>query len=193
MLGRTLFLLLVTFSSLLAVHRVSINISDLDLEAKFGLDLGQFNSDVGVDSYFVGAGIISTDDGEGDTFIYGNFQFINDLPDVEGMRFGMGMKFVFTNNGPETFIAMPVGMVADYLIPNKKNLPIFAVANIYYAPGPLSFSDATSYLELSAGIHYEMIENMRAYFGYRKIITSYIVAGDTYFNETLYGGMQIGF
>jgi len=193
MLGRTLFILLVTFSSLFAIHRVSVNISDLDLEANFGLDLGQFNSDVGVDSYFVGAGIVSTNDGEGDPFIYGNILFINDLPDVEGMRFGMGMKLVYTNNGAETFIAAPIGGIADYLIPNKKNLPIFAVANIYYAPGPLSFSDASSYFEFSAAIHYEMIENMRAFLGYRKIITSFVFAGDTNFNETAYGGMQIGF
>ena len=193
MLGRSLFLLFVTVSSLFAVHRVSVNISNLDLEANLALDMGQFNGDMGVDSYFIGAGIISVDDGAGDPFVYGEVNFINDLPDVEGMRFGMGMKLVYTNNGAETFIAAPVGFVVDYLIQNKKNLPIFMVGQIYYAPGPLSFSDAKNYFEARAEFHYEMIENMRMFFGYRAILTNFVTSGDAAFNKTAYGGMRIGF
>lgn len=193
MLKKALMATIIFSMPLFAMHRGTMNISDLDLEVSIDLDAGQFIESYAVDNYFFGGGFLSTQDGKGGS-LYNLHGFVmNDLPNVEGARFGAGMKLVSTSRNGENFLAIPVGAIVEYHIPNKNELPITIIGSIFYAPGSLSFADSRTYYEGRIGMAYDMLENMRAFFEYRTVHTNYNGAGDTLFNETLSGGMRIGF
>lgn len=193
MLNRFFMIVIMATSSLFAMHKATMNISDLDVEVVIDLDAGQFVESYAVDSYFFGGGFISTNDGKGDSLYELHGFVMNDLPNLEGARFGAGMKIISTKKGSENFLAFPIGARLEYFIPNKKELPLFLLASIFYAPGSLSFANARTYYEGRVGFAYDMMENMRAFLEYRTIHTNYNSAGDTIFNETVTGGMRIGF
>lgn len=191
MLRKVVLTVLLSLSSLLAVNKAMLNISDLDVEVGVDFDLGQFQEDYAVDSYFMGFNFIDTNDGEGNSLVAGNFLVINDIPEREDARLGFGLKVVSTSFGAESFLAAALGAVFDYSISDEN--PTYWKTKVFYAPGALSFQDARAYFEVRTGIHSEPIENVRVFFEGRSIGTSYKAQGKKIFNETFYGGIEVGF
>ena len=188
------YLLAATLSifPLFGLHQGMMNISDLDLEVRLSLDAGQFQDGYAIDTYFFGGSFLSTEDGEGDYLYDAHLMVINDLPDSENVRVGVGMKYVTTPRAGLSYRAMPVGGTFISRLKNEKDLPAFFSVTVYYAPGSLSFADARSYFEVRAGLGYELIENVKAFVEWRSIRTNYETE-EYLFNQTLYGGMTIGF
>lgn len=186
---------LLVISPMLALNKGMLNISDLDLEVSAAFDVGQFQEDYAVDTYFVGFSFLNTNDGAGPSIVSADLLVINDMPELEGSKLGFGMKIVSTEHTgvpiPETFLAIPLGAVLDYSLTEDNRL--FVKSSIFYAPGALSFKDSRSYFEFRSAIEFEAIENVRVFFGIRGIYTGYNIASNITVNETAYAGMVIGF
>lgn len=191
MLRKIVITVLLSGSSIFAMNQAMLNISDIDVEVAVNFDLGQFQEDYAVDTYFLGAGFIDTNDVEGNSLVSGNLLVINDVPEREGTRLGFGVKLVSTEHKGESFLAAPIGAVLEVAM-KTENVSFWKVT-AFYAPGALSFQDARAYFEIRAGIHLEPIENVRVFIEGRSIHTSYLVGEDIVFNETVYGGFEVGF
>ena len=191
MLKKVVFTVLLSVSSLMAMNKAMLNISDLDVEIAVNFDLGQFQEDYAVDTYYMGFNLIETNDDEGNSLVSGNFLVINDVPDRENTRLGFGVKLVSTSHAGESFLAAPIGAVLDHML--ESDSPTFVKGTIFYAPGALSFKGARAYFEVRAGVHLEPIENVRVFLEGRAIHTSYQEGADITFNETIYGGFEVGF
>lgn len=174
-----------------AIHKGMMNVSALDVEASLKFDIGQFKEDFALDSYYVGATAISTNDGKG--YILGSLDFLllEEMP-IEGLKVGAGMRLIYTSLGSSIFIAFPLSVSAAYQVPSKNALPFFLTSELHYSPRILSVSDAINYFEFRAGMNYEVIENLKILLGYRIIQTNYTTSNVTY-NNTVYIGMQAGF
>ncbi len=191
MLKRVLVIGLFMASSLFGLNQAMINISDLDAEIGVDFDLGQFQEDYAVDTYFLGVGYLSTDDGAGKSLVSGKMIIVNDLPESDNTRLGVGMKVISTEEGAETFLATPMGAILDVGLSDEK--PLYWKSELFYAPGALSYKDARSYFSARTGIYFEAIENVRLFFEGRYIQTKYQIAGTVEFNKSLYGGAVVGF
>ena len=177
--------------TLFSANRGMMNLSDLDVEFEVDLDMGLFVESYGEDSYFVGGGILSTGDGNGNVLYFSRFFIENDLEQVEGLRIAVGMKYITTKVVSYNFNAVPVGFDFKYAIPNKSETPLFFVGSLYYASAPLSFGDAANYLEYRAGFAVEL-EDMQGFFEWRSLHTNFNVSDFT-FNETFYAGGRLNF
>ncbi len=194
MLKKLIVIALLGVNSLFAINKGMLNISDLDIEVGVMFDVGQFQEDYAIDSYFFGASYIdsaSGNNGAGNTLISGNLLVINDVPDREDMRLGFGAKLVSSSLKGEDFMAFPLGAVLEMSI--SEDTPRYWISQLYYAPGALSFKDARAYLEIRTGVHLEAIENVKVFLEGRGIYTSYEVQSKVTFNETIYGGIEVGF
>lgn len=191
MLKKVVLIVLLGVSSMFAINKASLNISDLDVEIAVDFDLGQFQEDYAIDTYFMGFNLIEVNDEEAGSLVSGNFLIINDLPDRDGARLGFGMKLVSTEHKGESFLAAPIGAVLDLSL--EGDTQRYWKSSVFYAPGALSFQDARAYFEVRTGIHLEPIENVRVFLEGRSIHTSYKIGEDIVFNETIYGGIQVGF
>lgn len=194
MLKKFIVAICVSFSSLFALNQGMLNISDLDVEISVAFDVGQIQEDYAVDTYFFGFTYLdsnSGDNGAGNTLTSGDILIINELPDRDNVRLGFGLRLVTTSLGGEQFLATPLGAVIDVGL--EGDMPTFWKSSIYYAPGALSHKDARAYAEFRTGVHIEAIENVRVFLEARSIHTSYINASDVIFNETIYGGVVVGF
>ena len=194
MLRKFVVMALISASSLFAVNKGMLNISDLDVEVSIAFDVGQFQEDYAIDTYFFGASFIDSASGNGDagnTLVSGNLLVINDLPDKENVRLGFGVKLVSSSLNDENFMAIPLGAVLDVGISNED--PTYWKSQIFYAPGALSMKDARAYFEVRTGVHLEAIENVRVFLEARGIYTSYLAQSKVTFNETFYGGIEVGF
>ncbi len=192
MLKRLGIAVLLTLTPMMAMHNWMLNISDIDVEVKLDFDLGQFNENYALESYFLGVGHLSVEDNQ---MTYGSYLVINDVPEKENTRLGIGFKVISTkhHNSDETFLATPFGFVYEYAMESESENPAYVQFSGYYAPGALSFSDARAYIEGRAQVEVEPIEHTRAFLGYRYIKTSYEISGSTEFNNVVYGGVQVGF
>lgn len=194
MLKKLVVVALLGVNSLFAINKGMLNISDLDIEVSVMFDIGQFQEDYAVDSYFFGGSYIDSahgNDGAGNTLISGNLLVINDVPDRENMRLGFGAKLVSSSLKGEDFLAFPLGAVLEVSVSEES--PTYWISQLYYAPGALSFKDSRAYLEVRTGFHMEAIENVRVFLEGRGIYTSYEIQKKVTFNETIYGGIEVGF
>lgn len=188
---RILILFFMSTALLFSANRGMMNLSDLDVEFEVDLDLGLFIESYGEDSYFAGGGLLSTGDGNGNVLYFTHLFIENDLPQVEGVRIAVGMKYITTTVSNYNFNALPVGFDFSYAIPNKNDMPLFLIGTLFYASSPLSFTDAKNYLEMRIGISTE-IDDMQGFVEYRSIHTNFNIS-DMIFNETFYAGGRLSF
>jgi hypothetical protein len=191
MLKKIMMMGLLAVSPMFAVNKGMLNISDLDVEIAMAFDVGQFQEDYAVDTYFVGFSFLDTNDGAGPSLVTGDILVINEMPQLEGSKLGFGMKVISTESGTESFLAVPIGAVLDYKVSDTQQL--FWKSGLFYAPGALSFKDSRSYFEARTTIEMEAIENVRVFVGARGIYTNYQSGNIVTVNETIFGGMQVGF
>jgi len=182
--------------SAFAMHNAELNINDKDLEVSAKVDMGQLNNSVEPDTIFVGGKFYNCDKKHSghenaniDPFYELNFLMIKEVNDA--LKVGMGAKLNFTKN----FSSLPLGLQAEYKLPQRDLVPMYLDGEIYYAPSALSFSDADSFVEYRVSYDIEIIENGRITLGYRHIDTDYKSdhGGDFKYNSSWYIGFKIAF
>lgn len=165
-----------------------LNLNSDDLEVRFQnpiyINANQYASD---SSYIAEAGFISSDSNS--LFSLGFF-LKSHVQSVPNLKAQMGIKAVYANSyASDIFVSFPLGIALSYdLLTNAGEF--FFNSSLYYAPSPLSFKDADSYLEFRAEAGLEIIKNGDLYIGYRTIDTDYDTA-DVSFNQSGYLGFRI--
>ncbi len=190
---KQLLLLLATATAALAMHTGEININNEDIEAELKFDMGQFNSQLDVDSIYVGGRYIYADKkSDADELIEISYLMQKPLQRMSDLRIGIGFKLNYSSADSYDFVSLPLGLEARYSLPFETIVPLYVGAKIYYAPSVLSFSDADSYLECKANVDIEVIERGLITVGYRYIDTNYEL-GDVKFNRAAFVGFKFVF
>ena len=197
---KKILLITLTAISAFALHTAEININDRDLELNAKFDMGQFNETIEPNTVFVGVrflnGKIENSKLESggslnkiEPYYEVNFLMKKAIGDL-GMSFGMGTKLNYTKD----FSALPLGLEFEYVIPEKKLVPMYVYGSVYYAPSALSFSDANNFLEYRMSYDVEIIENGRVTIGYRNVNANYKTAlGNVVYNDAFYAGFKFAF
>ena len=197
---KKILLLIISVSSLFAMHSAELNINKYDLEADLKLDMGQFNEAVEPDTTFVGIGYIKAG-GENASYTnvdgYTNISFMikQDIKNT-GFKVGLGVKAVYTSYLKADFVATPIGAELGYSLPINFAIPLGVNGSVYYAPNSLSFSEAGRYLEYRAEVYAKLLDRAAIYVGYRKIDTKYDFDNkilDYTYNKSAYFGFRFSF
>ncbi len=190
---RQLLILLAASTLTFAMHTGEININNEDIEAELKFDMGQFNSQLDVDSIFIGGRYIYADKaGDADELIEISYLMQKPLQKMPELQIGIGFKLNYSSAGAYDFVALPLGLEARYRLPLNTIVPLYVASKIYYAPSVLSFSDADSYFEWKANVDIEVIERGLITLGYRYIDTNYNPA-DVKFNRAAFVGFKFVF
>lgn len=179
-------------SHLAASNQLMVNISDLDVEADVMLDLATLFDRYGEDTYYVGAGLFSMDDGESPTMVYGKLFIQSKMKELEHVTLALGLKPLYLASDNRKFGCIPFGAVVKYEIPVEQGqIPLFIIASGFYGPKRLSFFDGMGYFEYRAGVAAQ-IEEAQGFVEYRSVYTTY-ETGQENINRTLYAGVRIFF
>jgi len=163
-----------------------MNINTVDLEIEGKVPLGSKMRRVAFRNFFIDANFIN---GEDDTLTGIGMHVENTPRGHSNILLGFGFRGLFAKNDvlDKSFVAFPISMMVQarmYL----GNLPKSALSfKFAYAPEPLTFSDAKTYLEYRIEADMQIIDNIDLYLGYRNIDTNYKGA-DVNFNSTAYLG-----
>ncbi len=177
-----------------AMHTGEININNDDIEVELKFDMGQFNSQLDVDSTYIGLRYIYADNKhDADELVELSYLMRKPLDKMKELRIGIGFKVDYSSADSQSFLAVPLGVEARYRLPfHLSVVPIYIGAELYYAPSVLSFSDADNYLEFKANVDIEIIDRGLITLGYRHIDTNYEIA-DVKFNHAAFAGFKFIF
>jgi hypothetical protein len=168
-----------------------LNINSDDLEVEGRVSLATRTRTLEYRNFYLDANFIN---GEDDNLYGVGFYVENSPHGYSNLTFDIGLRSIFSGNDAtdETFVAIPIYVAAKarmYL----GNLPKSALGfKLSYAPNPLSFSDAKSYLEYRIEVDMQLIDNINVYAGYRNIDTEYD-SDDVNFNSAGYAGFKFVF
>jgi hypothetical protein len=165
---------------------IDINTEDVEVFASYNL-----NSDIGYTggtNFLIETSYLYSDEDESSLFSIGA-SGESSLEAAQGLTFGFGTKFVFT----EDFMALPLlGRVA-FILPLDSDIPTTSLKGMFaYAPSMLTFSDGESYMEYRVEANMEVISNIDVFAGYRNIDTDYEFV-DYNLNDSFYGGLKVSF
>ncbi len=190
---KQLLLLTAAAATALAMHTGEVNINNEDIEAELKFDMGQFNSQLDVDSIYIGGRYIYADKkSDADELIEISYVMQKPLQKMPDLRIGIGFKLNYSSADSYDFVSLPLGLEARYRLPFETIVPLYIGSKLYYAPSVLSFSDADSYFEWKANLDIEVIERGLITLGYRYINTDYEVA-DVAFNRAAFIGFKFVF
>ena len=180
-------LLLIINLNIFAMDKASfgLNINTDDLEVEGRSSLAFTTNDPVYRNFYVDANFINAED-----TLFGFGLFVENSPiNYQNIAFSIGLRTVFTDNGNDSFSAIPImlGAKARMYLGNlpKSNLGI----KFAYAPSPLTFQDADSYFEYRIEVDMSIIENINIYLGYRNIDTNY-EERDVNYNDSFYVGFK---
>lgn len=177
----------------LAMHTGEVNINNEDIEAELKFDMGQFNSQLDVDSIYIGGRYIYADKkGDADELIEISYLMQKPLQKMPDLRIGIGFKLNYSSVHSYDFVSLPLGLEARYRLPLDTIVPLYVGSKLYYAPSVLSFSDADSYFEWKVNMDIEVIERGLITLGYRYIDTDY-QRSDVKFNRAAFVGFKFVF
>lgn len=192
---KKLLLSLTLGATLFAQHDASLNLNNNDIEVQADIDLGELNQSDYPDTYFFTLSLLETDSKEStDSLISAGFKLRQDVMGVEGLRFGIGFKGVYTKVSQQTFSALPLGAEAEYILLTGLAMPVTVFAGIDYAPSVLSFDNADKYMEKRLELGVQIVEQAKIFVGYRDIDTDYEAGlGDYTYNDEFYIGFRVRF
>lgn len=114
-------------------------------------------------------------------------KMMNPYVDNYGFSFGLGIKGVVADNSENTFVALPLGIFASYMINDQFHVD----SEFDYAPKVLAFSDGENYKEWNAKLNFKLIENGYLYLGSRGIKTSYSDDKKVSYDNSLFFGFKV--
>ncbi|MCH9813690.1 MAG: YfaZ family protein [Epsilonproteobacteria bacterium] len=184
---KIVFLILTLNLYLIAADKASfgLNINSDDLEIEARSSLAFTTNDPVYRNFFVDANFINADDP-----LIGLGFFVENSPvNYQNIAFAIGLRTIFTDYEGDDFTAIPIFIGAKarmYLgdLP-KSHLGV----KLAYAPSPLTFQDADSYLEYRVEVDMSIIDNVNVYLGYRNIDTDYDNKNINY-NDAVYVGFK---
>jgi hypothetical protein len=193
MMKKLLIISLLGATSLFGAEKASfgLNINSDDLEVEGRVSMATRTRSLEYRNFFFDGNFIKGDEDN----LYGVGFYVENSPlGYPNLKFGIGLRSIFSGNDKldKDFVAIPVQVSAKarmYLgnLP-KSNLGV----RFAYAPSPLTFSDADSYLEYRIEADMQIIQNIDIYIGYRNIETNYDNA-DVDFNSAGYIGFKFLF
>jgi len=166
-IAQIVFIVLLTSTpSFAGIYEFEVTASRSDLEARYSADLP------------LDQGILSTGLGA----IYRNDDY--KIADMKltlgtelwapGLRLHLGLKGVLgeveRDKKKGNLTAVGILISGKYLIPQTISpLPLGVSAGVSFAPGPLCFSDAESYIDVRTSLDFRIVKNGEILFGYRYI------------------------
>lgn len=195
---KKIILLILSVSSVFAMHNAELNINEYDLEAGIKLDMGQFNHSIEPDTTFFGVSVLKASEEhtspEGaDIGGHINFDFFvkQDIQNT-GFKVGLGIKGVYSSVADVDSMALPIGAELSYKLPLNSVIPIGFSAIAHYAPKSLSFLDASNYIEYRFQAFVQLMDKASIFAGFRNIEIEFDNNDFTY-NESVYFGIKFSF
>ena len=172
-----------------AAFGMNINTVDLEVEGKF--PIGSKMRRMAFRNFFLDGNFINTEEGSLSAI---GMHVENSPHGHSNIRIGFGFRGLYAKDDTldQSFVAFPISMMAQarmYLGNLPKSHLSFKFA---YAPDPLTFSDAKTYIEYRLEADMMVIDNIDLYLGYRNITTNY-KDKDVNFNGTAYLGGRFVF
>jgi len=209
MLKKIIFVLVLS-TPLFSGNQFEMNLSGMNSQLSFDLDVANIIPSMGESSYYLGLSTmgIGKDPFTGDPLnrMFGVNIFTQLVVNpFEELTVQIGMKALYSSIDNLNLLALPVGFSGIYIMPSDKFQSIIKVSG-YYGSAHLALFDSTNYLEYSAAIGLQL-ENFRQYFetalstsisyfhvfiGYNSITTQYETTEIILVNG-IYGGMKIAF
>jgi YfaZ precursor len=175
-------------SLMLAQNSAGVNINDEDLEIEASMDLTQYTDGSNGTTYILGANYINTE--LNDDLLSVGINANNTFQGMEGFNVSLGVNVILLDD----FISVPLMGEISYSLPLVESIPTITLSTqMLYAPSVLSFDEADKYFEFRGEASMEVISAVSVYLGYRDIETTYLNAPKNTFNDTLYGGVKVGF
>ncbi len=169
-----------------------LNVNGDDLEVAGKISLATRTRNLRYRNFFIDGNFISS---QGNT-LYGFGLYVENSPiGYSHLKFGIGLRSIFSKiDQGDSYIAVPITVFARARM-YIGGLPQSHVqVKFSYAPDPLSFSDASSYMEYRIEGDIQAIDNVEIYVGYRGIDTNYKrTEDDVEFNSALYAGFRFVF
>ena len=185
--------LLFTAPLLAEVNKASLgmNITTADLEIEGKFPIGGKIRRVAFRNFFVDGNFINTDNNALSAI---GVHVENSPHGHSNILLGFGIRGLYSKNDAldKTFVAFPISMLVQARM-YFGNLPKSALSmKVSYAPSPLTFSDAKTYLEYRIEADMQIIDNIDLYLGFRNIDTNYD-SQDLKFNSKAYAGARFVF
>lgn len=196
MLKKIILALLISASSVYAVHQVGVNVNNKEVGGEIRLDMGRMGN--AMNNAYIGARFLNGDMNNSKTIadpkplMEVSFMVMEPVRGVPGLKLGLGVKGEYTTIDGENYAAIPLGIEAELQLPLNTPFPFYLNGAFYYAPSALSFKKGDSYTESRIGLDIEPIQNARIGIGYRLIDTDLISRKVTY-NDAWYFGMRLDF
>lgn len=191
MLKRSSILIILIFSStLIAKDQIGFNVNSDSVEVLSHTDVtGYIQTDEDSTKYKIETNYLNN----AYSYIFGaGFSANGDIATVKGLKFGVGAKFVMSDNKQDSFFAIPLMAKATYQLPIDDIPASYLSATLLYAPSSLSFSNADSYSEVRVEADVDVINNVSIFSGYRSIDTDY-KEYDKNLDQSIYGGLKLSF
>ena len=170
---------------------VGMNITTADLEIEGKLPIGSKLRRVAFQNFFLDGNFINT---KHNTLSALGVHVENNPRGHSNILLGFGIRGLYSKDDTinKTFVAFPISMLMQARM-YFSNLPKSALSMKFaYAPSPLTFSDAKTYLEYRIEADMLIIDNVDLYVGFRNIDTNYKVQ-DIRFNSKAYAGARFVF
>lgn len=177
--------------SLLANDNAQININNETLEVSANIYLNSRADVSNKSNYYINAGILKTDNSDGDDQYLATvgLKILNPLVDAKGLSFGLGIKGVYTDFGADTAYTFPLGLFAKF----ELNEVIYFDAEASYAPTVLSSSQIDSYKDFKFRANYKVLEDGYVFAGTRYIKVDTANYGDVGYDTTMFVGYELRF
>ncbi len=183
---------LITMTFLVAIsgqsfgQTLDINLSDTSAQFKYGNRVGGSVYGRTETSY----GLLYNDDKR--TVVDAGLQ-ITDVAGSKapGLEVGAGPKLYYVDADTRTAGAIGLGGLLRYKFPSVQR--VVFMANLYYAPGIVTFMDAENLLEYNAQIGYELLPTADVYIGYRRIKVKFSDNYDEVIDKSTVFGLRFNF
>lgn len=188
MLRLLLILLLGTVSSVSMARSFDINLASDAAQFKYGSNIGAtnfgrtemiigflYNED---DAYLGEVGLLVIDEAGSKT---------------PGLELGVGPKFWFGGSDKADVDISGIGLGGQLRYKNFNVPRVIYGASLFYAPGIVSFMDASNILEYDLRVEYELLPTANVYVGYRNIEAEIKNRRDAEIDQSVFVGLRFNF
>jgi hypothetical protein len=108
-----------------------------------------------------------------------------------GLNAGVGVKGFTANTDAYDLLALAIGGELHYSLPSINRLGFRA--QVFHAPGIVSFVDADDFTYLALSVEYEVLQQATAYVGYRSVKSGLRGQGTVTIDNDTHIGLRINF